>query len=141
MKKLLPILAIGLVAAACTDQGDHDHYNNRTGERTDGAYMAPAAVVSPVPSAVVTRDGTMYRQDGVYAVTPGQVVVQPEGYQHKHSDDALSDRSLGATRGSHTEPMTAKDADNDGNYDYQPYWGTRGRDSYRVVPATTVYSY
>lgn len=137
MKKILPIVGLAILAAACTDQGDHDHYNNRTGQRTD---VAPGYAVAPVPAgAYVTPSGAVVRPDGTYrydahgvVAVPGTAVVD-EGHQHKHSEDALSDRSLGATRGSHGQPMTHKDADNDGNYDYVP--------SYRTRPATYYYTY
>ena len=112
LKKLLPLLAVAAATAACTDYGDHDHDNHRH------HAVAPAAVVTPAPAYVA----------------PGYV-VEERGHQHKHSEDALSDRSLGATRGSHNQPMTHKDFDNDGNYDYQPEY------RYRVRSPAYYYSY
>lgn len=136
MKKILPLLAVATAVAAC---GDHD--NDRDNPQARAA--APVAVVAPAPvvpaGSYVTPSGAVVRQDGTYyynnhgvVAAPG-VVVEDRGYQHKHSDDALSDRSLGATRGSHGQPMTHKDSDNDGNYDYVP--------SYRTRPATYYYTY
>lgn len=138
MKKLLPLVAVAALASACNVHDD-DRYNNRTGQRTD---VVPATVVTPgptvvtaTPSTVVREDGTYYyRADGTYVVRP-TVVAQPgyvevPGYQHKKADDALSDRTLGATRDIHGNPMYHKDADSDGNYDYVPYRGTRATRAY-----------
>lgn len=135
MKKLLPILAVAGLAAAC-GKVDNDHNNPQA------RAAQPVAVVAPVvePGTYVTPSGAVIRQDGTYRydatgrvyAAPG-MVVEERGYQHKHSDDALSDRSLGATRGSHGQPMTHKDSDHDGNYDYVP--------SYRTRPATYYYTY
>lgn len=136
MKKILPLLAVAGLAVACGKvDNDHNHPNHK---HHDGHAVAPAAVVAPgsyvTPSGAVVRPDGTYRYDargGVVAV-PG-TVVEDHGYQHKHSDDALSDRSLGATRGTHGQPMTHKDSDNDGNYDYVP--------QYRTRPATYYYTY
>ena len=128
MKKILPLVAVSALAAAC-NMHDDDHYNNRTGEYTPQAYsVAPAgpAVVTPTRTTVVRPDGTYSYSDGAYVAQP--VVAQERGYQPTHADDALSDRSLGATRGTHGQPMSHLDSDNDGNYDYQPEYrySTRG---------------
>lgn len=138
MNKILPLLAVAVAAAAC-GRVDNDHDNNYTRD----SRLAPVAVVTPAPvvpaGSYVTPGGAVVRADGTYyygahgvVAQPG-VVVEDHGYQHKHSDDALSDRSLGATRGSHGQPMSHKDSDNDGNYDYVP--------SYRTRPATYYYTY
>lgn len=134
MKKILPLLAVATAVAACGDH-DHDHNNKYTRAAAPVAVVAPAAPAGSyvTPSgAVVREDGTYYYNAHGVVAAPG-VVVEDHGHQHKHSEDALSDRTLGATRGTHGEPMTAKDSDNDGNYDYVP--------SYRTRAATYYYTY
>jgi len=136
MKKFLPLLAVTAAVTAC-GHADHDHDNPQARAAAPVAVVAPAPVVPAgsyvTPSgAVVRADGTYhYNTNGVVAV-PG-AVIEDHGHQHKHSEDALSDRSLGATRGSHGQPMTHKDSDHDGNYDYVP--------NYRSRPATYYYTY
>lgn len=124
MKKLLPLVAVAALAAACNvNDNDYDNPQNPHARAPHANVVAVPAAVAPVPSAVVYPDGTtVYRPDGTYAVAPA---VVERGYQHKKAEDALSDRSLGATRGSHGQPMTAKDSDHDGNYDYVPYYSPR----------------
>ncbi len=134
MKKMLPLLLVAGAAAAC-GKVDNDHDNAYTRQ------AAPVAVVAPVVPAgsYVTPSGAVVRQDGTYyynehgvVAVPG-TVVEDHGYQHKHSEDALSDRTLGATRDIHGNPMTNKDSDHDGNYDYVP--------NYRTRAATYYYTY
>ena len=141
MKKLLPLMAASALAAAC-NMADNDHYNNPTGMHTGvhnaqvvapAPYMTqtpvvattttvPTTVVAPAGTAVVRADGTYVMQpNGTYVAVPMATTAEV-GYQHKHADDSLSERSLGSTRGSHNQPMTHKDADHDGNYDFQPYY-------------------
>ena len=83
-----------------------------------GHNVAPAYVVTPATDATIPN----YRPDGVYYYGPAYEV---RGEQHDPADDALSDRPLGSSRGAHNERMDAKDADNDGNYDYVPYYTPR----------------
>lgn len=137
MKTFLPLIAVaGLVVACSTPDNDYNNPQNPHAQRSHmhdghahhdhtahGHTHAQHHAVSPVPSATVYPDGTtVYRPDGVYPTAPALV---ERGYQHKKTDDALSDRSLGATRGSHGQPMTAKDSDHDGNYDYVPHYAPR----------------
>lgn len=105
MKYLLPVAALGLLAAC----GNPDpHYQH-------SATHTHAVVADPYAPVVVQDD--VYRKDN----TPSQ--------------DALSDRSLGNSRGSHNQPMSHKDMDNDGEYEddyyiqrnyYQPTFGRTG---------------
>ena len=132
MKKILPLVAVAAALAAC----GHNDYDNRNHNRTHSAApvvnQAPAGTYVTPSGAVVRSDGTYnYGTNGVVAV-PGRV-VEERGYQQQHSDDALSDRSLGSTRGIHGQPMSHKDTNNDGNYDYVP--------QYRTRPATYYYNY
>lgn len=141
MKQYLALAAVAGLAVAC-GKVDNDHHHANDGHHHP--HPAPHAVVAPAPvvtpGTYVTPSGAVVRQDGTYrydnrggvVAVPG-TVVEDRGYQHKHSDDALSERSLGATRGSHGQPMTHKDSDHDGNYDYVP--------SYRTRPATYYYAY
>lgn len=139
MKKILPLVAAAAALAACGNN-DHEH-RNHSHKHGEHHVVAPAAVVTPAPvvNGYVTPSGAVVRPDGTYTygangvvAVPG-AVVEDHGYQHKHSDDALSDRRLGATRGTQGQPMSHKDSDNDGNYDYVP--------QYRTRPATYYYTY
>lgn len=92
------------------------------------AVIAPAtdarAIVRPDGTYYVRPDGTYYtRADGTYYVTP---IVEDHGKKHEKWEDPLSERSLGNSRGSHNQPMTNKDHDNDGTYDYVPDYRLRG---------------
>ncbi len=149
MKVILPLLAAAGLLAACGDCHDgycdhgrkHEHrYHHGTSEdalsdrpmgstrgvhheKRQGAYNSKHhwdKPVHPVAPAYVPASGP--RPDGTYALPPQYEV---RGYQHKATDDALSDRPLGSSRGANNEPMSAKDSDHDGKYDYVPYYAPR----------------
>jgi len=159
MKRLLPLVAVAGLLAACggaheechhrdangychnNEHGGHgstadalsdrsmgnsrgahnekrDHYHTK-----DNMYRpAPQTYVVAPAVAPVQAEIPNYRPDGTYYLAP---VYEQRGYQHKATDDALSDRPLGSSRGAHNERMDAKDSNNDGVYDYVPYYTPR----------------
>lgn len=151
MKALLPLIAAAGLLAACDSSDcngrycDHQHHHHgrapmhgssddalsdrslgssrgshnekRYGDyNTKDNWHNKAYVVSPADPAVPN-----YRPDGTYYVP----AYEARGYQQSPSSDALSDRSLGSSRGAHNEPMTHKDMNHDGQYDYTPYYAPR----------------
>lgn len=93
----------------------------QSGHYYPGHNVAPAYVITP---GMTPAESTIpnYRPDGVYYYSPAYEV---RGEQHNPSEDALSDRPLGSSRGAHNERMDAKDSNNDGEYDYVPYYAPR----------------
>lgn len=143
MKRLIPLALVGLLAACGNPNGGHcadcDRQKDALSDRTMGATRNVHGAkqdhydhrnhdhyrAAPAPGYVVVpaQPTPVYRADGTYYVAPA---VVDHGRRPSPSEDALSDRSMGNSRGSHGEPMTAKDMNNDGTYDYVPNYAPRG---------------
>jgi hypothetical protein len=141
MKKLIPLTAVALVAAACADS-----YNSGPNHDYNHAYRTAPTVTG---TTMVKPDGTYYRDSrGVYYydtngavvyTTPGTVVypgqpvagttVVTPGYaveshvdEHHKYEDPLSERSMGSNRGTNNSVMPNQDRV---EYNYVPTYTVR----------------
>lgn len=133
MKKILPLTALALLAAACGKPDDTKHYYYHADAAPGTVYVKPDATYYRDARGAYYLDSygnRVYVPGDVYPAYPNATVVTP-GYtvektvdKHHKWEDPLSERSLGSNRGPNNSVMPNQDRV---EYNYVP--------SYTVRPA------